>query len=222
MDSQPSVARSGRICDALPPRRSPRKINRSFKRGSGGAGRSQSGGRWAPGLGWRRAGAAIQQRRPSLTAARRGREQAKNRISERMFHVKHPFRNEAYSFRSTPPPLRRSRTPIPRAMPRQQFPKTPRSYILPIRSWTRSKPYGMFSAAARGRLPEKAWSRKAVGESGTENRAIASILVHAELRHAADAMRAGGRSDTPRGCGCGSRGCTPGWWRCLSGRESPG
>ena len=77
------------------------------------------------GAGAGRTGAAIQQRRPSLAAARKGGEQAKNRISERMFHVKHSFRNEAYSFGSTPPPLRRSRTPIPRAMPRQQRPKSP-------------------------------------------------------------------------------------------------
>lgn len=129
MDSLPAVARSGRICDALPPRptadpagstarSSAPAIGPGIGAGSETEADGHRGGARAPSAGvpglsgdgnggggpvrrWGGSGGVTQQLQSSPAAAQG--EQAKDRISERMFHVKHPFCSEPYSRTSTPP-----------------------------------------------------------------------------------------------------------------------
>lgn len=181
MDSLPAVARSGRICDALPPRptadpagstarSSAPAIGPGIEAGSeteadghrGGAralparayrasaGTGAGAGSCTEAGAGRGSGGVTQQLQSSPAAARR--EQAKDRISERMFHVKHPFCSEPYSRTSTPPLSEEAASPSRvrlqtapkklRALPARAYPGLgdQRSLILPIRSWTRSEP----------------------------------------------------------------------------------
>lgn len=163
-----------------PAPRRPRRINRSFKRSghrAGNRGRVGNGGGWAPGrrprsqrgrtgpkrgrergrgsrkeagAGRGSGGGVTQQLQSSPAAARR--EQAKDRISERMFHVKHPFRSEPYFRTSTPSLSEEAASPSRvrlqtapkklRTLPARAYPGLgdQRSLILPIRSCTRSEP----------------------------------------------------------------------------------
>lgn len=181
MDSLPAVARSGRICDALPPRptadpagSTARSSAPDIGPGIGAGAEAEAGGhrggaralpaRTGPkrgrergrgscteeGAGRGSGGGVTQQLQSSPAAAQR--EQAKDRISERMFHVKHPFCSDPYSRTSTPPlseeaasPSRMRLQTAPkklRALPARAYPGLgdQRSIILPIRSWTRSEP----------------------------------------------------------------------------------
>ncbi len=173
MDSLPAVARSGRICDALPPRptadpagstarSSAPAIGPGIEAGSETEADGHRGGaRALPARAYRASagtgagagggsGGVTQQLQSSPAAARR--EQAKDRISERMFHVKHPFCSEPYSRTSTPPLSEEAASPSRvrlqtapkklRALPARAYPGLgdQRSLILPIRSWTRSEP----------------------------------------------------------------------------------
>lgn len=180
MDSLPAVARSGRICDALPPRptqtpqdQPPVQALRPSGRESGpGRKRRRVGTGAAPALparayrpkrgrergrgsrkeagAGRGSGGVTQQLQSSPAAARR--EQAKDRISERMFHVKHPFHSVPYFRTSTPSLSEKAASPSRvrlqtapkklRALPARAYPGLgdQRSIILPIRSLTRSEP----------------------------------------------------------------------------------
>ena len=181
MDSLPAVARSGRICDALPPRPTAdpaRSTARSSAPAIGpgiGAGSETEadghrGGARAPSAGVpglsgdgnggggparRREqvggrGGVTQQLQSSPAAARR--EQAKDRINERMSHVKHPFHSAPYFRTSTPSLSEKAASPSRvrlqtapkklRALPARAYPGLgdQRSIILPIRSLTRSEP----------------------------------------------------------------------------------
>ena len=181
MDSLPAVARSGRICDALPPRptadpagstarSSAPAIGPGIGAGAGTGADGHRGGARAPsagvpglsgdgngggvlhgGGGGSGVGGGVTQQLQSSPAAAQ-REQAKDRISERMFHVKHPFCSEPYSRTSTPPLSEEAASPSRvrfqtapkklRALPARAYPGLgdQRNIILPIRSWTRSEP----------------------------------------------------------------------------------